>query len=119
LKVSINRFNGALNVCALEGLHKGKLIARVEEIALKDAEFSDQTRVTGTVEALWGAELPDDLDNDTLRGLAFGKAFRPIQGDLVRYDDHGNALCASNSRPITKAARVRLNGNRVVASGIS
>jgi hypothetical protein len=113
LKVFVfyDRSKGSLCIEALEGEHKGNVISSVEQLMLKDAEFRVTERsigVVGTIEALWGAELQGDLDNDTLLGLSIGKPFRPFKGSPVCIDCmHG-----------VRADRVRLKGADAYASRI-
>jgi hypothetical protein len=128
LKVFVFYDSSRRSLCieALEGEQKGNVISTVEQVMLKDAEFRVAPRVgggvIGTIEALWGAELQRDLDNDTLLGLAIGKPFRPLSGSEVRYDPNEASGFVTgpkyDSRSVARAERVALNGPRVFASRI-
>lgn len=132
-----NPKNRLLSVKALEGEHKGKVVATVEQIRLCGAEFkvseagrqrvlrtrrkSVHAGVVGQVEALWGATIRRELDNRTIKGLAICKPFLPMDGVPVRYNPYETAtfVRADNGAPIKRAARVQLEVCTMLAEGVS
>lgn len=126
-----------LSVKALDGADKGRVVAHVEQLAMKDAEFrvSEAGRqrviqkkrkhvhagIVGEVEALWGAQLRDGIENSTIKGLAVGKPFMPIAGEEVRYNPYETKtfVRVKDSAPVSTAARVRLDRCTMVAAGLA
>jgi hypothetical protein len=73
MKVQVRYEGGiALAVRALEGPDKGKVIANVDAVLLKEPE-RDGDQASGLVAAIWGAEIPEDTSNESRLGLAIGK----------------------------------------------
>ncbi len=137
MKVSVycNTKRKLLSVKALEGARKGKVVMHAERLMMRDVEFRvseagrDRVRrtkrksvhasIVGEIEALWGAQPRDDLDNKTIKGLAVGKPWRPFDGVAVRYNPYetDTFVKLQNSAPVKQAARVLLDGCRVFAEG--
>lgn len=126
-----------LSIKALEGEHKGLVVAHVEQVRLKGVEFrvsqagrqrvlrtkrkSVHAGAVGVVEALWGAEIRRDLDNRTIKGLAVGKPFMPIDGVPIKYNPYENAtfVRADNGAPVKHARRLQLERCTALAEGVS
>lgn len=125
-----------LSVKALEGADKGRVIAYVERLQMKDAEFkvseagrsrvvktkrkSVHAGIVGEIEALWGATLRGELDNSTIKGLAVGKPFKPLTGEPVFYNPYEVAtfVRTSDRTPVSRAQRVELERCTVMAVGL-
>jgi hypothetical protein len=139
LKVFVycNSVRNLLSVKALEGEQKGSVVAHVERIALKDVEFRVQdggrrrARKTGvknvhagcvgTVEALWGAVPRGDIDNKTIRGLAVGRPWSPLEGaERVRYNPHetDSFVREDTGAKVVRAERAHLDRCSIVAAGL-
>lgn len=135
--VYFNSIKNLLSVRALEGEQKGSVVAHVERIALKDVQFGVHDSglrrpletsskdayagIVGVVEALWGAVPRGDIDNQTIRGLAVGKPWLPLEGgERVRYNPHDNDIFvnADTGAPVTRAARAHLDRRSIVAAGL-
>jgi hypothetical protein len=134
--VYCNNKRGLLCIRALEGEDKGKIVARVEQLQMKDVEFkvsqagrarvletgrkSIHAGIVGEIEALWGATLREGIENSTILGLAVGKPFGKVEGEAVFYNPRkvSTFVRKSDQTPVTRASRVRLDRCEVVAAGL-
>jgi hypothetical protein len=123
-----------LSVKALEGSCKGRVVMHAERLLVRNAEFrvsqagrervvrtqrkSVHAGIVGEVEAIWGASLRDDLDNNTIKELGIGKPFRPFDGESVRYNPYETETFVSGEKPVHRAARVLLDGCTMLAQGL-
>jgi len=126
--------NGTLSVKALEGAMKGRVIASVERLLMKDAKFKvsaagrDRVRTTGVknvhafvvgdLVATWGCETRGDLDNDTRMSLSNG-FFHSWQGGVpLTYDprvNEGFVRKRGGTRVVSSAKAVVLDRCKVEA----
>jgi hypothetical protein len=132
--VYCNTSKNLLSVKALEGKQKGRVVAHVEHIMLKDVEFRVQPAgrrrtletkrktvhagAVGTVESIWGLTPRGDLDNRTIQGLAVGKPWLPFSGRSVRYNPYETEQFMSGKTPVSRATRVKLDRCTVEAEGL-
>lgn len=125
-----------LSVRALDGEQKGRVVAHAERVAMKDVEFRVQhggrrrtletgsknvhAGVVGEVEAVWGLEPREGIDNRTIKGLAVGRPWLPLEGDQVRYNPHDTVsfVRTDTGAPVTRADRVHLERCTIVAAGL-
>jgi hypothetical protein len=125
------------SVKALEGDLKGLVVAHVEQLVMSGTSFevsqagrertvrtgrkTVHAGIVGQVEALWGAELRDGVDNKTIKGLGVAKPFLPLDGVRVRYNPHETKtfVRADTGAPVKGATRVLLDAKSVFAEGIT
>lgn len=126
-----------LSVKALEGEFRGRVVARAEQIMMKDVSFkvsaAGRARVlrtkrknvhagaVGEIEAMWGAQPRGDLDNGTIKGLSFGKPFLPLKGVQLRYNPYETSTFIEehSGRAVTSAKRIHLDRSAMRASGVA
>lgn len=126
-----------LSVRALEGPLKGRVIASAEQILLDDVEFrvsqagrrrvlrekrkNVHAGVIGTPTAIWGAKLRDELDSNTITGLAVGRRWPPgFRGTRVRYNPYEAAqFVVATGRAVNHARRVKLDRCGIRAVGLN
>ena len=122
MRVYVYRNKQDFSVKALEGNHKGRVLATVEQIMLTDATakvLQASHGIVGHVEAVYGAQLRDDLDNTTRVGLAINRPWLPFKGSPIHYDSACREFVkTSDSSPVRAARRVKLAEGRAWASGI-
>lgn len=139
LKVAVycNIKTRTLSIKALQGELKGLVVAKAEKIDMRNVRYrvsaagrqrvTDQQRknvhafVVGEVDAIWGATLRDDIDNDTVLALGVNRPFLPcVGGRRVSYNPYENSTFVTTSKsPVQTAERVRLDGCRMWAKGIN
>jgi hypothetical protein len=89
---------------------------------LKQCVKNVHASMIGEVEAIWGAELRDGLDNDTLAHLGIGKPFTLMEGAgvPVEYNPYKYEcfVRVTDKTRVSRAARVRLGDCKAFAAGI-
>jgi hypothetical protein len=134
--VYCNIKRGVLSVKALEGADKGRVVAHVERLLMKDVEFrvsqagrervvktqrkSVHAGAVGEIEALWGATLRGEIANSTIKGIGVGRPFTAFDGPQLYYNPHKTKTFVemSDRTPVTGADRLLLDGCKVFGEGL-
>jgi len=114
-----------LSVKALEGRDKGRIVMHVDQLQLKNVEFTTRGKTdprvgaVGELVAVWGAELAPHLANSTVEHLAIGKFWHPLKASIgVYYSHKQRRFTGVDGKAVTKAARVQLDNVHVIAEQV-